>query len=201
MLIMAAAVTVQQAAIQPLKGLSLSVSPEIASHFPGGVEVIRAVVSPDGAISTCDASVVGRGPVTDKENCRKLMRFTATPALDQDGHRAYGTAEFRIVWNVFRSGDRSRPPAVLRPAEPELYLPLSRLPDGVTSEATSTLILVAGNDGKVETCQIQQSSGAAALDNAACRALALAGVTPLKDETGVSVRAIHTVRVGFSVKP
>lgn len=201
MLILAAAAIVQQAAIQPPTGMSLSVSPEIASRFPNGVEVIRAVVSPGGAISTCKASIIGQGPVTDKENCHKLVKFKAVPAFDQDGHQAYGTAEFRIVWNLSRSGDNPRPPVMLRPVEPDLYLPLSRLPGGVPSGAISTLILVAGIDGKVETCEVRQSSGAAALDSAACRAVALAGVTPLKNETGASVRAIQTVRVGFSVKP
>ena len=109
--------------------------------------------------------------------------------------------EFRIAWNVVRPNDTPRLPAASRRAEPDFYLPLGRVPDGVLGDAVSSLIIVAGADGKVETCEIQHTSGVAALDIAACRAMALAGITPLRNETGAAVRAVRSIRVGFSVKP
>ena len=201
MLILAAAASVQQAAIQPSKGLTINVSPEIALHYPNGIETIRVFVSPEGLMSTCMASIEGRGRVVDQENCNKLVHFKAQPASDQNGQTAYGMAEVKLSWSVFKSGEMSHSPSLLPPPEPDLYLPLSRLPSGLRNNATSGLILVAGSDGKVETCQVQQTSGVTALDDAACHAVVVAGVTPPKNAVGEAVRAVHSVRVGFSVHP
>jgi hypothetical protein len=201
MLILAAAVTVQQAAILPSNGSSISVTPEIARRYPNGIEVFKVVVSPEGVISTCVASIDGHGPITDLANCKKVTRFKAKPAIDQNGQKTYGTAELVTSWSVIRSGDTTQHPLVAPRLGPDFLLPLSRFPSGIENDARSGLVLVAGIDGKVETCLVQQTSGLTALDEAACRAVAVTGVTPARDAAGAAVRAVHSISVGFSVNP
>lgn len=65
----------------------------------------------------------------------------------------------------------------------------------------SSLMLVAGSNGKVESCAVQRTSGLAALDDAACRAVTTAGIEPIKDASGTAVRAVQGIRVGFAVQP
>lgn len=201
LLIVAAALTVQQATLQPPEHAPISVAPEIAGRYPSGTEIFKVSVSPEGVVSTCVVSITGRGPITDIANCKKLKRLKAKPAVDQNGRKIYGFASFIVSWNVLRAGHIPSAPSAMPQIEPDLYLPLNRLPNGIRSDATSVLLLVAGADGKMETCEVQQTSGLAALDEAACRAVAVAGVTPATDADGATVRAVHSVRVGFAVRP
>ncbi|HEX8415890.1 MAG TPA: hypothetical protein VF637_18700 [Sphingomicrobium sp.] len=189
-----AALAVQQAVVEPSKDLMLRVAPAIAATSRSGIEIIQLVVSPTGIIVACNAYIVGRGRFEDRENCNKMVKQKATPATDQDGRKLYGTSKFLLTWTV----DSAAPP----PAKgADLYLPVSRLPLGWRSDMVSFLTLVAGADGKVETCAVQGGSGFAVLDTAACRAVTIQGVAPIRDGAGAAVRAVHNLIVGFTARP
>ena len=198
---LAAAATIQQAVIRDPNSPSISVAPELARRYPSGIELFRVVVSPEGNVATCKAIIEGRGPVPDAYNCKKVLRFVAEPAVDQNGEKTFGTATVVVTWQVYRGHDTPHPSSAPLQVDPDLLLPVNHLPAGARSDVTSELLVVAAADGKVETCVVGQTSGLPALDQAACRAVATAGVTPAKDAAGMAVRAVQSIKVGFSVHP
>lgn len=106
--------------------------------------------------------------------------------------------EFRLSWNTDHHGAaKYSPPEV----GADIYLPLSRLPDGLRSGVVTHIKLVVASDGKVENCEVATSSGSLALDKAACEAIVKNGVPPLSDATGAPVRAVQSMAIGFTRQP
>jgi hypothetical protein len=199
-LMIAAALAITPASIDPSQRVALNVPLQIAKSAPSGVEIIRVVISPKATVASCEARVIGRGSVIDEQNCRHVRKLKVSPARDNNGEATYGVVELRLTWMVRRDGAPPRE-VVTAPISPDFMLPVNHLPSGVQSDRPILLLLLVGSDGSVEACSVEHGSGSASLDEAARRALASSKLTPLRDAAGIAVRGVQEASVGFALKP
>lgn len=199
-LTIATALAIAPASLDPAKPVLLAVPVPVARTAPRGTEVVRLVISPEGTVVSCDARIVGRGPVVDEQNCRKASTLVATPARDADGATVYGEVAINLDWSLMR--DPAKAPAVIAPSVvTDFRLPVKRLPSSVTADPVVKLAVLTRLDGSLEQCAVLQGSGNAPLDKAACGALKAAGLEPLRDAAKTAVRGVRMVTVGFVLTP
>jgi len=187
------------ASLEVEHGFALATPLSIARTAPNGIETFRLVVSPEGDVVSCVATVAGRGLVSDEPNCRKLRKLKARPATDAKGTAVYSVVHFYVTWTIF---GRTAPKRML-PVAPaaDFALPLKRLPAGVSDNSRSLATVLTSAEGLVESCAITKTSGSEPLDTAVCRAVAAEGVTPIEDAAGKGVRGVQTLSVSFTVAP
>lgn len=142
------------------------------------------LVGLSGRVDVCTIAVSSGSSRVDETACARAARMARyTPARDEAGQPIAALLHQGFALN------RSLPPPDL-----DFGLTVDRAPPG----AVADLRVVADATGKVDTCAVDRSSGSAALDRAGCAAV-IGVVRPVvRDASGVPVRAMARVSVGFA---
>lgn len=129
----------------------------------------------------------------DRQSCVSTMvRGKFRPARDRAGQPLHGTLRRRTMWNF--------PPRQAKPVEmpADATLKLNALPS--RARPSSTLRLIETANGAVESCEVQESSLSATLDQLACStALAAKFPNQATDAEGRPVRAVRLRKIEFIV--
>lgn len=156
---------------------------------------VEAVVSPQGRAFRC-LVVSGKAvPQMDAEICIEVQKAQFKPALDAEGHAAYGKTTIHLGPEK-TSGD------LQRRVFADVDLSIQALPKNSPLHPTIDLGLAVDQKGAVLSCGVLGSSGVEVLDAAACKAaLPAAHITPVLDEAGAAVVSVQRISVGFGVYP
>jgi TonB family protein len=122
--------------------------------------------------------------------CEFVSSIKFVPAKDANGQPLYGVVTAQFRWTPDGAEEKT--------ISPDVDLTVAHLPNGATIHPIVKTAVLVGSDGKVEGCSVAETSGVQALDNVACKAgLAAEALQPAKDKTGVHVRALQSLSVGF----
>lgn len=173
----------------------LDVDPALARRMKSGVEYLTLETNTSGAIIGCHVRISDGSAYEDARNCKRLQKLKATPATDQSGQASYSKdIVVMIAWGGFD-------PRRLRWSNPNsIYLEVNRLPDGIHSDAITHVMMVVSTSGKIETCDVSGSSGNSTLDTLACKTALSSSTEALRDASGVPVRSVQGLDVGFVPK-
>jgi len=137
----------------------------------------------------------------DSATCRiALKRGIFTPAHDVDGKPILGILTYRTRWvmptDAFPPGYRQFSQLSFR----DMDLTLAQIPHGLTNSVIALRYLV-DDKGKAERCEVESSSGLAALDNAACKAsMGSLQFVVVRDNQGQPLRSVQTKRIGITLQ-
>jgi TonB family protein len=163
-----------------------------------GTVLLRVVVSPDGILRTCDVEESSGDAKLDEYTCRltrKRAKFRAAKWLD--GSPAYGVYRVPVVWLVPKNSGEFR-----KRLAPDVVLNVDRLPKGVGSPATVSVVLAVDEQGRPSFCDAKfrpkTSIAEQGLGPLACREVLKAYTAiPPKDDNGKPVRSVQAGSVLF----
>lgn len=154
-----------------------------------GVTEADVFVDSAGKPQTCTVAVSSGSEDLDVQSCAAaIRRGQFTPAADEAGRPVHGVYRFRTRWLL--SDDSSKLPA-------DITLQVARLPQGQSSLKLE-LAYVVDEQGRIERCAVQESSGFPVYDAAACAAMPQRyRFAPARDKAGKVWRVIRTQTVAF----
>ena len=155
-----------------------------------GTTGFRLNIATDGSVSDCTVRSSSGSPSIDEATCA-IMRGRArfTPARTADGRPTTDTVAARVIWRIAEREEN--PGAQPFPVHRAWAItPLASLVQPADRpqaafDGTTRFEVGLGPDGNVTDCTIRASSGATALDEAACRIVRERGrFAPGRDENG-----------------
>jgi TonB family protein len=171
-----------------------------------GTTGFRLTVGADGKVADCRVTVPSGSSFLDVQTCRLLrIRARYTPARAADGTPVEGSDSGRVTWQLPEEYGRAGVPMAARPArsrtENAQFMSLADFPAGTspsTARDHTELRVAVGRQGRVIGCDIGESSGAPALDAAACRIYAArARFEPARDSAGATACDVVWIRVDW----
>ncbi|HYD14097.1 MAG TPA: TonB family protein [Allosphingosinicella sp.] len=171
-----------------------------------GTTGFQLTIGPNGRVTDCQVTASSGSSALDSATCR-IMRSRAryTPARGYDGNPTIGRDAGRVTWRLPEEEGRAGLPIAARPAR-LLTLEASRMtaadfPRGVQpagAQGSSGLRVAIGRTGRVIGCDVPETSGAPALDAAACRLYAArARYEPARDLAGAAICDVDWLSVDW----
>lgn len=154
---------------------------------PAKVEV-DLIVDATGQVVRCDVVKPSGTARLDEMACGRLKRVRLRPARDAAGQPIAALLHHEYSFKTQFVFDRAV----------EFAVPIDRLPAAATNPFV-TVRIVTDSAGNVTDCVAFASSGNLILDQLACTALAKNGLPPARDATGMPLRALREVPIGFTV--
>jgi TonB family protein len=144
-----------------------------------------------GKPETCTIIVSSGSKDLDSTSCAAaIRRGRFTPARDETGKPMNGVYRFRTIW--FQDEVVGKLPA-------DVTLSIAKLPHG-TASATVNLRYIVDEQGRIIRCAVDQTSGVAELDLAACSAMRQRyRFAPARDGAGRAWPVVRTQSVAFDV--
>ena len=156
-----------------------------------GSVLIDLLVKPDGSVERCEVIISSKSKPLDSATCIRFMRAKFRPSQDKSGTPVYGSIKKWASWSV--GGPIGLPISM------DVVLTVNRLPADINKMPYSVVNVVLDSLGKVESCDLNISSGIPSLDAAACSlGIDSASIKPITNSNGSIVRAVTTLNVGFS---
>jgi TonB family protein len=159
-----------------------------------GFVLKKLTITPEGTLDRCEIVHSSGHRMLDEAACNAMKTARFTSAKDRSGTPVYGVLR---TLSSYALNSRSRVPLAS-----EVELKLNRFPAGVKDKIpVSTLSVVVDEQGNVESCDVDKTSGASQLDVLACSAgLPAAAITPAVNSRGAGVRSVQTIEIRFALE-
>ncbi|MDV3456960.1 TonB family protein [Sphingomonas sp. HF-S4] len=161
-----------------------------------GYTVVEVFVDATGKPHTCGVAGTSGSKDLDLRACAAAVRRGKyTPAADENGVPVHGVLRLRIRWVLESFFDS---PAGIPKWPADLVLEVAKLPEGRKS-VTVELVYFVDEQGQIQRCSVQQSSGFQAFDTSACAAMTkLQRYPPAKDKADKIWPVVRTQRIEFT---
>jgi outer membrane biosynthesis protein TonB len=161
-----------------------------------GDSVTDIFVDPSGTPQACYVVASSGSKDLDGQSCAASMhKGKFSPARDDTGKATFGVYRYRVIWRIH--DDFSAGSSLANPAD--ITLAVARLPQGKTYLLTH-LRYIVDETGRIQRCAVDQTSGFAKVDQAACETMPQRFTfAPARDAQGVAHPVVRTQSVAFEV--
>jgi len=170
--------------------------PAALSQLRDGVVGVQYVVDPSGRVSRCEVSFTSGWSDLDQATCAAILkRGRFEPKTDDTGHPTSDVRQLRYRWTLPPGSGASHFP----PMPVEEQLSVAALPKDAT-RPTVNIAFQVDTEGKIGNCSVAEGegTGSAALDRAACSAVAKGGNFPVvKGWTGHPIAYDRVITIIF----
>ena len=154
------------------------------------ITFVRVTVAPDGKPENCKIETTSGMPDLDSEACALIMkRARFKPARGMDGTPAYGILRKDILWADASAFQYSRPV--------DVELTISRLPKGIPSTNSFTLLFAVDEKGGKSVCKAPKRMNPTLAAIACKEVIENYPAIAAKTSAGAAVPSVQNVIVSF----